>query len=159
MKNSQKIDRWQLALVPHNEVIGGFHAETVEALLSSGKTILNAEVPGNFELDLLRAGLIDDPYYGDNAIKMQKLEHLHLWYFTTFELKREAGKSPLLSFGGIDTASEIFLDGVKIGTTENMLIPHEFSLDGISDGVHELVVHIIPAAVYARQLDLPLSCR
>ena len=159
MKNSQKIDRWQLALVPHNEVIGGFHAETVEALLSSGKTILNAEVPGNFELDLLRAGLIDDPYYGDNAIKMQKLEHLHLWYFTTFELKREAGKSPLLSFGGIDTASEIFLDGVKIGTTENMLIPHEFPLDGISDGVHELVVHIIPAAVYARQLDLPLSCR
>ena len=41
-------------------------------------------VPGNFELDLHRAGLIGDPYFGMNTLEMQKLENLHLWYCRTF---------------------------------------------------------------------------
>jgi beta-mannosidase len=91
------------------------------------------------------------------VIALQKTEHLHLWYFTSFDLLKKEGMDAFLSFDGIDTASEIFLDGEPIGSTENMLIPHRFPLDGVEEGTHELVVHIIPAAIYARQFDIPLG--
>ena len=40
---------------------------------------ISAEVPGNFELDMYKAGLIDDPFYAKNPLDIQKLENRHLW--------------------------------------------------------------------------------
>ena len=157
MKSEIKIDSWQVAVVPHKDVRNGFYAKSISDIRMSDKTVIPASVPGAFELDLVNAGKLEDPYYGDRVIALRKTEHLHLWYFTSFDLIEKEGMDAFLFFGGIDTASEIFLDGVLIGTTENMLIPHRFPLDGITPGTHELVVHIIPAAVYARQFDMPLG--
>lgn len=153
-----RVEDWKMAIVPNGDVKNGFHAERIGELMLSDKKIIPAEVPGNFELDLVREGLLEEPYYGENVLALQKLEHLHLWYFTTFDLTKEDGFDAFLSFGGIDTASEIYLDGALLGTTENMLIPYEYPLSGIEAGKHELVVHIIPAAIYARKFNLPLSC-
>lgn len=158
MKNSIKLDNWKLALVPHGEVRDGFFAKSIKEIESSDKTVIPASVPGNFELDMQAAGLIDDPYFSDNIISLQKLEHLHLWYYTSFELSHSDGFDSFLEFGGIDTASEIYIDGVLIGKTENMLIPHTFPINGLANGAHELVVHIIPAAVYARKFKASLTC-
>ena len=158
MKNSIKLDNWKLALVPHGEVRDGFFAKSIKEIESSDKTVIPASVPGNFELDMQAAGLIDDPYFSDNIISLQKLEHLHLWYYTSFELSHTDGFDSFLEFGGIDTASEIYIDGVLIGKTENMLIPHTFPINGLANGAHELVVHIIPAAVYARKFKASLTC-
>lgn len=158
MEHRINIENWQAAIVSHSDVKKGFEASTAEELLQSGKKIISAEVPGNLELDLEKAGLLENLYYGDNILKAQKTEHLHMWYFASFDFCAEENSDAFLCFQGIDTASEIYLDGVLLGKTENMLIPYTFSLQGISDGRHEIVVHIIPAVVYARQFDLPMSC-
>ncbi|MBO5270863.1 MAG: hypothetical protein J6B77_08760, partial [Clostridia bacterium] len=157
MENVILVENWKLAIVPHSDVRNGFYAKTIDELRLSGRRIFDASVPGNFELDLVREGMLDDPYYGENILKLQKLEHLHLWYFTTFSAEERENTEISLCFEGIDTASEIYLDGVLLGKTENMLIPHAFPLNELSAGEHQLVVHIIPAAVYARNFDLPLS--
>ena len=158
MRKTVTVENWTLAVVPHAAVAAGFDARTKEAVVACSHTVLPATVPGNFELDLMKAGLLEDLYYGENILKAQQLEDRHLWYAASFELEDAAQAEPFLVFGGIDTASEISLDGALLGKTGNMLIPHEFSLRGAAPGTHEIVVHIVPAVLYARQNPAPLGC-
>lgn len=113
---------------------------------------IDGSVPGNFELDLQAAGLLDDPFFGTNCLALQKLENRHLWYVRTFDFDGDAERA-YLHFEGIDTFSEIYLNGDKIGETDNMLIPHEFPARGIRRGENELIVHIKPTTVEARKFD------
>ena len=53
--------------------------------------------------------------------------------------------------------AEYFLNGVKIGKTENSFIEHEFRVDGLlKDGENVITVHIKSATVYADGMDHPL---
>ena len=49
-------------------------------LLLKGFEILPASVPGNFELDLMKAGKIEDLYFSTNTLNAQRLEDVHVWY-------------------------------------------------------------------------------
>lgn len=111
---------------------------------------IDGSVPGNFELDMLRDGLIDDPFFGTNVLELQKLENRHLWYVRNFDYKKEADGTPTLRFEGIDTFADIYLNGRLIGSSDNMLIEHEFEAAAIREGTNELVVHITPSVIAAR---------
>ncbi len=151
----ETIQNWRLAVIPHAEVAAqGLELRTAAAVLANPHGTIPASVPGNFELDLMREGLLEDLYYADNVLQAQKLENRHLWYCTEFDTAARPGCDTLLEFGGIDTAAEIYLDGELLGKTENMFIPHTFPL-AVADGRHSLVVHIIPAQIYTRQFSLP----
>ena len=91
-------------------------------------------------------------------LEAQKFESTHLWYFADFEIK-QTDKDAFILFEGIDTAGEIYIDGMGFAFCENMLIPYEFSLEGLSVGKHEILVHIIPASVYTRDIPLDPKCR
>lgn len=147
---------WKLTVVPHGEVRrAGFAPTAIAELTDCGYPTVPASVPGNFELDLLAAGLIDDPYYGTNTLAMQKLENRHLWYYTTFSRKEtedEKSESDIcLEFGGIDTIADIIVNGTLIGHTENMLIPYTFPLKNLKQTGNELIVHIYPTVIEARK--------
>ncbi len=127
-------------------------------LEKAGLKLYKAEVPGNFELDLQRNGIIEEPFYGTNALALHKYEDSHIWYRTEFTLKKgiSGGKGSnsdtFLVFEGLDTYAEIFLNGRQLGTADNMLIPHVIPLKGYElarDGGNELLVHIKPAAAEA----------
>lgn len=118
---------------------------------------ISASVPGNFELDMQKAGLIDDPFYADNPLKIQKLENRHLWYAVDFEYTGNFPERAYLKFDGIDTFSDIFLNGGIIGSTDNMLISHEFPAVGIKKGSNELLVHIKPTVTEARKFDFDMD--
>lgn len=154
------IGLWRLAYMNHSEYIkGDFYPTTINEIESADVNVLEASVPGNFELDFIKAGLLpEDLYFGVNVLETQKYESTHLWYFTEFEIK-ETEKDAFILFEGIDTAAEIFIDGRGFAFCENMLIPYEFSLDGFNVGIHEVVVHIIPAGVYVRDIPLDPKCR
>ncbi len=47
---------------------------------------IEAVVPGNFELDLQRAGIIEDMFLGINSYKYRWVEKCHLWYFREFNV-------------------------------------------------------------------------
>lgn len=159
MTKQIRITGWKLTVCPNSRVVGeGYCFRTPSDVEKSGLEIIPASVPGNFELDLMNAGkLTRDIFFGTNILKLQDLECMHLWYFTEFEIEPESvrdGQDVFLNFEGIDTVSEIYLDGALLGATENMLIPHVFPLNKVKSGIHKLLVHIIPVSFYARRFDL-----
>lgn len=141
---------WNLYILKHDELGEKSYCSGKE-LSESSMTVIEATVPGNFELDMQRVGLIDDPYYGMNTLDMQELEDRHLWYTRRFTVDMLPDKEYTLLFEGIDTFSDVYLNGVKIGNTDNMLTPFEIAANGLVNGENELVVHISPAFIEARK--------
>ena len=81
-------DGWKLCF-EENRICKNYADDinTIEKIERSGFTKIDASVPGNFELDLLECGLIDDPLYSTNSFKLHKWEYYHVWYYNTFDLE------------------------------------------------------------------------
>ncbi len=87
---------------------------------------IKAVVPGNYELDLQRAGIIGDPFVAKNCMGLRKYEFHQFIYersFPTPDLK-----NPDLVFEGLDCFADIWLNGVKIASTDNALVEHRFPI-------------------------------
>ena len=83
MKQEIRIENWKLAWIENASVQEkNICLKTPAEVQASGYPTIAASVPGNFELDFMREGIIDDIYFGENSIKYQSLENLHLYYFT-----------------------------------------------------------------------------
>lgn len=127
-----------------------------DELKNKGITAIEGSVPGNFELDMYAAGLIGDPFYADNPHKIQRLENRHLWYATKFDFSGEAEAAYLL-FEGIDTFADVYLNGVLLGSADNMFVSHEFKAASINNGKNELLVHIKPTVIEARKYEFQMD--
>jgi len=143
--------KWGLLLAPNSDVKqNGFEPTTVAELESAPYLNIPATVPGCMELDLYAAGIEPDPYFSQNPLLYQKYENRHLWYYTTFECD-EITPQTSLCFEGIDTVADIILNGKTVGHAENMLIGHTFCAgEYLKQGKNELIVHILPYMIAAR---------
>ena len=113
-----------------------------------------ATVPGCCEMELVKAGELPDPYVSTNALAFRAVYGNQWLYERTFDCpKRAPGERVVLVFDGIDTLADVFLNGKRIGTAENMLIPHEFDVtDKVRTGaVNALAVLIRPVCLAARE--------
>ncbi|MBQ0125026.1 MAG: hypothetical protein KBS59_01715 [Clostridiales bacterium] len=128
--------------------------KTKDDLLSRGFESVKASVPGNFVLDLFAAGKIPDPELYDNAIKLQYLEAMHVWYLAEFD--EDFSEKSYLRFDGLDTVADVYLDGEHILRAENMFIPHKAKVKP-SRGHHTLIVHFTPAVIEGRKYTAPAS--
>ena len=132
-------------------------------LVDAGLEVRPATVPGTLELDLIANGLVDDPFVGLNVVGLRQYERSFVYYVRTFEAPDLEGRDAVLDFGGIDCFARIVLNGTVIGETSNMLIEHQFPVDGMirsgSDNV--LCVEIEPAVVRAGapEFDYPPGLR
>ena len=83
---------------------------------------LPCKVPCSLYSVLLDNKKIPDPYYRENEYISTPLSDMDCEFSTEFECSDEllAAERKILSFGGIDTISEIFVNGVKIGESDNM---------------------------------------
>ncbi|MEI6577984.1 MAG: glycoside hydrolase family 2 TIM barrel-domain containing protein [Eubacteriales bacterium] len=131
---------------------------TISSLKISGMNMVNATVPGNFELDLLNAGRIKNPYFGTNILKMQEFECVHMFYFRSFYYDSKNNGQLYLHFEGVDTIADVYLDGQLVMSCDNMFIAHETPLNEMKTGYHELIVHIKPAVIEARKHELAAGC-
>ena len=146
--------QWTLHYAKNEDLPQGFSAQ--DAL---GLPCVPAEVPGNFELDLLRAGKIADPFYGSNVWQMQEWESVHLFYRRSFSYDDVVADETLLCFDGIDTVADIYLNGQLLAQTDNMFLRHEFPAKALlKQGENDILVHIKPACLEARKRELPVSC-
>jgi beta-mannosidase len=126
------------------------------AVAAAGLTGYPAAVPGNFELDLQANGLIPEPFYGMNIAALRRYEAAHIWYWTTFRGAPRPGFDAELLFEGLDCYADIYLNGQRVGSTDNMLIEHLLAVDGLlREGENELFIHIKPAIDEARKYDYP----
>ena len=150
---------WTLGICTQEEY-KALHANfcTLQQLKNSGIRLLSGHVPGNYEIDLEENGVIENPFFGKNPLQSLDREMDHLFYARTFDFQPEQGKDYLLSFEGIDTIADIYLNGSWIARTENMLMEHILEIEGdrFRTGENELLVHIIPVSLEARKYDNPL---
>lgn len=109
-----------------------------------GKSI-PASVPGDITIDLFRAGLVKDPYFGDNQKENDWIPRRDFTYITEITASEELLKneSVQLVFDGIDVYADIFLNGKPIGSTDNMFLQYRFDVqDLLRLGKNELRVEM-----------------
>lgn len=78
-----------------------------------------ATVPGEAAVDLFRAGLIDDPFDGDNENRQQWIGDID-WRFTCeFDWHDDGNDRHDLVAYGLDTVATVSLNGLVVGGTRN----------------------------------------
>ena len=104
---------------------------------------IEAKVPGDVHLDLSRSGFLpSDLFMGTNILETQKFETYEWWYERTFDAPEQRNQL-FLVFEGVDCVAEYFINGEKIGESDNMFISHEFKIgELLNDGENTLTVHI-----------------
>ena len=76
---------------------------------------LPAEVPGCAHLDLMRAGVIPDPFVRLHERDVAWVDQTDWVYETTFTLDSTPLPNTFLRFHGLDTIAEITLNGEPLG--------------------------------------------
>lgn len=77
-------------------------------------------VPGSVYLDLLNTGCMPDPFFRDHEEIVLKLADYDYEYIKTFTVVDLDYQELSLLCEGIDTLSEIFINGHEVGKTQNM---------------------------------------
>ncbi len=102
---------------------------------------LPAEVPGCVHLDLMRAGVIPDPFVRLHERDVAWVDQTDWVYETTFTVDAPPTATTFLRFHGLDTLAEITLNGALLGRTDNMHLMYEFPVtDKLVDGENHLQV-------------------
>ena len=137
---------------------GGVDIKSSADLSSSNLQVHPCVVPGNFELDLCANDLFTgDPFFGMNMVALRKYETFHVWYFKQFGAPDVGANRAVIVFEGIDCISDIYLNGIHLGSTDNMLISHEFDVTSLLQSENEILVHIRPPGEQAATYPYPPS--
>lgn len=125
-------------------------AELCDPLVSG----IPATVPGEAALDLLNAGLIDDPFDGDNETKQQWIGDID-WRFTCrFDWHDDGADRHDLVVYGLDTVATIELNSDPVAQTENCHRSYRFDINGLlHDGANELTVTFMSPVRYSDQAE------
>lgn len=118
-----------------------------------------AVVPGGVHESLLAADRIPHPYRDENEQSIRWIEEKDWWYRGEFEAPRlgsgpGAGERLRLTFLGLDTVTEIWLNGERLGSHENMFRPAEFD---ITERIRERNVLLLRFSPPLAGLEIPPS--
>jgi beta-mannosidase len=145
--NSTKSSEWTL----YYGVQDKNAPQTPEEMMQSEFKNISATVPGNVEIDLEREGIIKDPMIGTNVYDLRKYETYDWWYKRSFpKPQTKDGERIELCFDGIDCIADIWLNGNKIASVENMFVEHQYDVTDILKDKNELYVHIKSTELEAR---------
>ncbi len=125
----------------------------------SWDSFIPASVPGDLYTDLLNGGKIENPYYRDNELEALKLAEREYEYRTIFSVDETVLERDrvLLRFEGIDTLADLYLNGVCLGSVNNMHRIWEFDVKSqlkIGENVLSAIFHSTTAFIrqkYARK--------
>jgi len=142
---------WKLFLLNDTDVM-----KEITSIKGFEDNAIPAHVPGDWVLDYVEQGLVEDPYYQDHYLRIQEYETYHVFYSLEFNTDLQPTGRETILFEGIDTVADVYLNGEKIGHAENMYIPHIFPALSLKTGKNELFVHILPCVLEARKY--PIDC-
>jgi beta-mannosidase len=94
------------------------------------KSWIGARVPGSVFSDLLREGLMEDPFYRDNEDKAVGLSYHDYEYKREFDISPEMLEKDriFLYCEGLDTITQIRINSRKVARTNNMHRRYEFDI-------------------------------
>ena len=115
-------------------------------------------IPGSVYSFLLDAGLMENPHFRDNELHALRRMDEDYTFSRTFKIEPSAGilscANQYIRFDGIDTLSEVRLNGVRLGRTDNMHITWEFDVKGIlHTGENTLEVTVFSPTRFIREAD------
>jgi len=89
-----------------------------------------ALVPGSTYTNLLAAGKIPDPFYGENNGKVQWVAEKNWFFERTFEVPGELRDQHHVELvcHGLDTLATVWLNGKQIGSADNMFRTWQFDI-------------------------------
>ncbi|NTY02463.1 glycoside hydrolase family 2 protein [Deinococcus sp. JMULE3] len=123
---------------------------------SRARDWLEATVPGTVHGDLLRHGLIPDPFDGLNELDVQWVGQTAWTYRTTFTVTPEQLQSPHLDLclDGLDTLCTVHLNGAAVLRSDNMFVPHRLDVRAhLHAGENTLTLHFEPVLPHGRALE------
>ena len=92
-----------------------------------------ATVPGSVHSDLLAAGLIPDPFDGDNEHSLRWIGDSDWTYSTTFARPAGDATHTELVFAGLDTVASIHVNGRHLASTENQHRTYRVALGDLDE--------------------------
>ena len=112
--------------------------------IAEKKYNLIGHVPGTVQQDLIDQKFLPHPYIGLNEDLFAGLEKKDWIYEKTFDFQDILVNQEIdLVFEGIDTLSDVYLNGVHIGSTQNMFMEYRFDVKNvIKKGKNSLKVEI-----------------
>ncbi len=157
MKNMLSLDgKWQLYYALEDKQM----TDDLQYLRKSGECI-PAQVPGNVELDLFRAGKEPDPFYGENLYRYRKYEFYRWQFERSFIAPEKSDSRQVLVFEGLNNFADIYVNDQLVGSTANSFIVHRLDVtDALRYGAENtLTVRIRSAVNMARKMDVPAYVR
>ena len=128
MKTITLNGKWNLYF---NLEFGNMHS-TIDEVKEQKWPRIDAVVPGNVELDLVRAGIEEDPFYSQNLYNFRKYEFYQWWFEKEFKVPEDyRGKDVFLLLKGLNTFGSIWINGEIAGQVSNMLIEHELDITNL----------------------------
>lgn len=112
-------------------------------------------VPGTVQGDLVNLNLMPHPYVGTNEKLFRRLEEKSWIYERTFYIDKLDPKSHYdLVLEGVDTLSQVYVNGEFAGKTENMFIEYRFSIkEYLREGENFLKIKIESPIEIPRTLE------
>ncbi|NGY05579.1 glycoside hydrolase family 2 protein [Solimonas terrae] len=119
---------------------------------------IRCPAPGDTYLALHEAGRLAHPLADENEVDCAWVKDREWWWRTTFAAApAAANERVLLDFAGLDTYADIWLDGERLGSSDNMFVAARFDVGRhLRDGAqHVLLVRFTPPAVAAADKSMP----
>ncbi len=119
---------------------------------------LEARVPGEIHLDLVRAGQMPEPAESTHMPVCRWPETKSWWYRTAFTLADSflAHERQELIFEGLDLYAQVFVNGALIGVAANAFVPARFDVkDALRSGANEVVVRLTAGSELAKDAQHP----
>ena len=127
-----------------------------EDCFSEDKGEIPCTVPGNVELDLIKADLLPkDIFKGTNVKLAEKYETYQWEYSRYFDCPNPQGQYRIV-FEGVDCLAEYYVNGEKIGESENMLVEHSFFLNNLKEKDNFLQVKIRSTVLACSEKEYPV---
>ena len=114
-----------------------------------GPEWIDATAPGDTHLALRAARRIGDPFAQGGEEACAWIGEREWWWRADFEAAPPRGDERLiLTFEGLDTFAEIWLNGEALGRSDNMFLSASFDIGArVQPGVNRLAVAFTPPAV------------
>jgi beta-mannosidase len=140
-----------------NYEVGEKRPLEVAAQMLDDRFWITAKVPGDVHSAFMERQLIDNPYFGHNDAKSRWIENKEWWYRTQFNyvVGKHCDEKHELVFDGLDTFATVYVNGLEIGTTANMLMAHRFDVTRVlRNGWNSIAVKFDPLYLHNKDKKL-----
>ena len=125
----------------------GYYEDDAPVEELNGEGWLETDVPGDIHPTLIQAGRIPDPFIDQNTKECTWPNNKSWWFTRDFDVPEGfRGKAVKLIFDGIDTYAAVYVNGSKVGQTENSFLQYSFD---VTERVYPGQKNTVAVCVYA----------